>query len=143
MTKSEWDTSGRPSSSYSHGLQGFAEPGFQRLEVFYDHFNHHPERPQPRLPQAAMAAVAARARGPEPREGRDQRAAADRAASRQSDQSQGSSRDPAAAKRPPALSTLTHRLTARAKFSRPAAHTPSSLPPPSRNDCRYCRRQSN
>lgn len=43
----------RKGRDYSHGLQGFAEPGFQRLEVFYDHFNHHPERPGPPASPAA------------------------------------------------------------------------------------------
>lgn len=49
----------RKGRDYSHGLQGFAEPGFQRLEVFYDHFNHHPERPGPPASPAAAATTAA------------------------------------------------------------------------------------
>lgn len=54
----------RKGRDYSHGLQGLAEPGFQRLEVFYDHFNHHPERPgPPASPPAATAAAAAPAAG--------------------------------------------------------------------------------
>lgn len=57
----------RKGPGYSHGLQGFAEPGFQRLEVFYDHFNHHPERPgPPASPPAATAAAAAPAAGSAP-----------------------------------------------------------------------------
>lgn len=52
----------RKGRGYSHGLQGLAEPRFQRLEVFYDHFNHHPERPgPPASPPAAPAATAAAA----------------------------------------------------------------------------------
>uniref|UniRef100_A0A8C3UKN4 Nedd4 family interacting protein 2 n=1 Tax=Catharus ustulatus TaxID=91951 RepID=A0A8C3UKN4_CATUS len=57
----------RKGRGYSHGLQGLAEPRFQRLEVFYDHFNHHPERPgPPASPPAATAAAAAPAAGSAP-----------------------------------------------------------------------------
>lgn len=56
----------RKGRGYSHGLQGFAEPGFQRLEVFYDHFNHHPERPGPPASPAAAAATTTAAAGSAP-----------------------------------------------------------------------------
>lgn len=57
----------RKGRGYSHGLQRFAEPGFQRLEVFYDHFNHHPERPGPPASLAAAAAPTAPAGSAAPR----------------------------------------------------------------------------
>lgn len=52
------------SPGYSHGLEGLAEPGFERLEVFNDHLRNHPPRPRGRSHSCARPGRRRRRRRP-------------------------------------------------------------------------------